>query len=387
MSSAIRCLFLFCIVTTLNAQSPQQEPRFALEVQSGNETQPSYSLVPRGQDGRQTSFFFTQVLVPLPPETAAVDDQKKPCALGFESKEDGDAVSIVASVYFASCNPRDFGRFVQNGAGQLLGNYSARLDETLVLEEMRQFGFQPYTIKVVSAQVPHTVVQTLSKVPSLQIAIVGEDRQTYKLVVRNTSPRAVTGIVIARSYQNGRQSVEGYDDLRSMIAPGADHEFKMNSNNVNCASTDSSMPGPVSCPIVLEGAIFADGTYGGDAGPLANVEARYLAERTQRQRLRKLLQNTLGDSSLSDAAKIEQVRSGVSQLEENLDPAIIDQIQSRYPDLPNASRLDMEASMRASFQMEKRIMLESLGEFEESSQESSIAESMAKWLNQKGMTN
>jgi len=31
-------------------------------------------------------------------------------------------------------------------------------------------------------------------------------------------------------------------------------------------------------------------------------------------------------------------------------------------------------------------MVESLGEFEESSQEST-AESMAKWLNQKGMTN
>ena len=387
MLSAIRCLFLFCIVTTVNAQSPQQEPRFALEVQSGNETQPSYSLVPRGQDGRQTSFFFTQVLVPLPPETAAVDDQKKLCALGFESKEDGDAVSIVASVYFANCNPRDFGRFLQSGAGQLLGNYSARLDETLVLEEMKQFGFQPYTIKVVNAQVPRTVVQTVSKVPSVQIAIVGEDRQFYKLVVRNTSPRAVTGIVIARSHQNGRQSVEDYDDLRSLIAPGADHEFKMDINNMSCATTDSSTPGPVPCPIVLEGAIFADGTYGGDAGSLANLEARYLAERTQRQRLRKLLQNTLGDSSLSDAAKIEQVRSGVSQLEENLDPAIIDQIQSRYPDLPNASRLDMEASMRASFQMEKRIMLESLGEFEESSQESSTAESMAKWLKQKGMTN
>jgi len=352
MLSAIRCLFLFCIVTTVNAQSPQQEPRFALEVQSGNETQPSYSLVPRGEDGRQTSFFFTQVLVPLPPETAAVDDQKKPCALGFESKEDGDAVSIVASVYFASCNPRDFGRFMQNGAGQLLGNYSARLDETLVLEEMKQFGFQPYTIKVVNAQVPRTVVQTVSKVPSVQIAIVGEDRQFYKLVVRNNSPRAVTGIVIARSHQNGRQSIEAYDDLNTMIAPGGDHEFKMNINNMSCATTDSSTPGPAPCPIVLEGAIFADGTYGGDAGSLANLEARYLAERTQRQRLRKLLQNTLGDSSLSDAAKIEQVRSGVSQLEENLDPAIIDQIQSRYPDLPNASRLDMEASMRASFQME-----------------------------------
>jgi hypothetical protein len=226
----------------------------------------------------------------------------------------------------------------------------------------------------------------VSKVPSLQIAIVSEDRQSYKLVVRNTSPRAVTGIVIARSHQNGRQSIEAYDDLNTMIAPGADHEFKMNINNMSCATTDSSTPGPAPCPIVLEGAIFADGTYGGDAGSLANLEARYLAERTQRQRLRKLLQNTLGDCSLSDAAKIEQVRSGVSQLEENLDPAIIDQIQSRYPDLPNASRLDMEASMRASFQMEKRIMVESLGEFEESSQEST-AESMAKWLNQKGMTN
>lgn len=387
MLSAIRCLFLFCIVTTVNAQSPQQEPRFALEVQSGNGTQPIYSLVPRGQDGRQTSFFFTQVLVPLSPETAAIDDQKKPCALEFQYKEDGDAVSIVASVYFANCNPRDFGRFVQNGAGQLLGNYSARLDETLVLEEMKQFGFQPYTIKVVNAQVPHPVVQALSRVPSLQIAIVGEDRQFYKLVVRNTSPRAVTGIVIARSYQNGRQSLEGYDDLRSMIAPGADYEFKMDSNNVNCASTDSSMPGPVSCPIVLEGAIFADGTYGGDAGSLANVEARYRARRTQRQRLTELLQSTLGDSSLSDEAKIAQVRSGVSQLAESPDPAIIGQIQSRYPELPNAARLDMEASMRASFQMEKRTILESLGEFEKSSQESSTAKSLAEWLNRKGMTN
>jgi hypothetical protein len=140
-------------------------------------------LVQRGQHIVQNSFFFGPILVPWAERDAAPSTQQTPCALKLDYKDDGDSVSIVASLFFGVCDTEDSSQLAHNHPGQPLGKYSGRLDESVVLEEMKQFGLQPYTIRVVSAQIPHPVgPPTFSHVPSLQIEIVGEDRQFYKLV-------------------------------------------------------------------------------------------------------------------------------------------------------------------------------------------------------------
>lgn len=267
MSSAIRCFFLLCVASTLNAQTAEEEPKFAVELQRGEDSQPTYSLVPREPAVGQSASFLGQIIAPLSRENAAAGEQKKPCVLGLDYREEGNRVSIVASLYFEACDMRDLGLLEHNQHGQLVGKYSAGLNETVVLEEMKQFGLEPYTIKIVNAQVPNPVgPPTLSKVPSLQLEMVGEDRSAYKLVIHNLSPQAVTGYVVERSFEGGRNTIMGYGGGTTLIAPGADDKLQLSSESVSCAPPEGSAASePVPCPIILEGAIFADGSYSGDA--------------------------------------------------------------------------------------------------------------------------
>jgi len=105
-------------------------------------------------------------------DDASGSSEKRPCARNLDWKEDGDALSIVAYVYYRGCGGELSDELVAQHTGQLIGNYMARLNEILVLAEMRRFGLQPYTIKIVNAQLPRpTSEPTVSKVPSLEIAV------------------------------------------------------------------------------------------------------------------------------------------------------------------------------------------------------------------------
>jgi hypothetical protein len=100
-----------------------------------------------------------------------------------------------------------------------------------------------------------------------------------------------------------------------------------------------------------------------------------------------LIQNTLADSTLSDAAKIALLRSEVPKSPEKSGQSVIDQIRRRYSNLPDAGWLDVKASISNSFQMQQNMLLQTLKEFEDSSTESFSPESLAQWLNQRGMSN
>lgn len=388
ISTAIRCFFLFCIASTLlSAQDVKQEPRFALEVQSGDGDQPMYDLVTRAQENvRSTAFVFRQKWAPLPGKEVAAGDEKKVCALGLEYKEDGDAVSINASLYLGDCSDTSaWSRSAESHPSQPLGNYLVRLDETIVLEEMKQFGLQPFTIKVVNAQLPHPDAPAVSKVPSLQISVVSEDRQFFHLVIRNMSAQAVTSLVVKRSTPDGASSAT---TEYPVIAPGGAHEVSFGGGALSCPPPDSAAAEDVPCPIVLEAALFADGTYGGDPEAAANLEAGPLAAKMRRQQLRDLIRNTVYDSALSDDAKIAQLRSEIAKLPEELDQASMDQIQSRYPNLSDAARNRIRVSMRGSCAMENQMALDRLKQFEDSSsKQSGNAKSLAQWLSDTGMAN
>ena len=175
---------------------------------------------------------------------------------------------------------------------QLFGNYTLRLNEIAILDEMKKFGLQPYTIKVVNAQVPPSGTPVLSKVPSLQIAIESEDRTTYKLAVHNLSSQAVMGMVIERGSQYSRSSLAAYSDTAPLIAPGGHYKTPMTSNKLDCAPPDNSPPEPRPCPIVLKGALFADGSHAGDPDTVAGLELARSRTSAPRSQLRKLLDDT-----------------------------------------------------------------------------------------------
>jgi hypothetical protein len=343
----------------------------------GEGTPPSYALVPAQQGSTLVSSFFNTVLIALPGENAAGRTQEKPCALSLEVKEDVDVISINAFLYFGALknNFVDLDKYPR----QSLGIYSAGLDETVVLEEMRKFGLQPYTIKVLTAQVPLSGTPVLSEVPSLQIAIESEDRTSYKVVIHNSSAQAVTGFVVERRAQYARSGARGYDDGKPMIAPRADYKFSMANNDLGCTSPDDSASPHVPCPIVLKGALFADGTRTGDSAILAGLEVSRLKTSAPREQLRTLIWNTVNDPSMSDTEKIVKLRVEIPKLPEHSDPAALDPIRSYYPDLSD-TEWDQIKAQNDNLPADKQIVLQELDAYEDSSPASMSVDSLAQWL-------
>jgi hypothetical protein len=391
--SAIRCLVLLWFATAIAApglairgsQAPERKPQFALEVDSGDEGfAPIHMLVERDA-GQEVRLFPPRVH--LAGEDAGAGGQQKACAVKIAVKDEGNAVSLEASVYFGTCDTEDpntaYNRISERSsreAGQAIGKYTLGLDQSVILEVLRPFGLQPYTIKVVSAQVPRGVdPATVSKVPSLQIAIVGKDRAFYTLLIHNLSSKEVTGFVVTRPLPGGGSSGNAeFAGANPLIVRGGSRELKISSDEVTCESPDKADSVP--CPIVLEGALFADGTHGGDPSAAAEVEAQYL-ENKQSGQVRELVRRTLADSSLPDTAKIALLRSEIPNLAEEPDEAVIDQMRSRYPDVPDATWETIRESMRASVGNEKQRLLQGLRDFEEAAS----SESLAEWLHDGGM--
>lgn len=107
MRTAIRFVLLLCTTTMLYAQTPVQQPRFALEI-SEDGFPPRFVIVPEGEQvGELDSMFFGPSLHPLPGHDAGNSDRTQPSAVKLVCKVDGDAVAISASVVFGPFDQTD----------------------------------------------------------------------------------------------------------------------------------------------------------------------------------------------------------------------------------------------------------------------------------------
>jgi hypothetical protein len=106
---------------------------------------------------------------------------------------DGDAVAITASVVFGAFdNNSGSDPMTADHPKQYIGTYSLHPNESVVLQEMEQFGLQPWTVKIVNAQLPTSAgPPNINEVPSIQSKILGQDRQAR--------PTSKTGDAIGRA--------------------------------------------------------------------------------------------------------------------------------------------------------------------------------------------
>jgi hypothetical protein len=342
----------------LDAQAPVQQPRFALEI-SEDGFPPRFVNVPEGQQvGGVDSMFFD--LHQLPGYGARNPEKRKPSAVELVSKMDGDAVAITASVVFGPFDPTETSVSRVGHPKRDIGTFSSHLNESIVLREMEQFGLQPWTIKIVNAQMPgQASLPTLNEVPSIQPEILGKDREGYRIALRNLSSRAVTAFLVETTLDHNSNYQESV-----VIAPGANHEFRLFCDTSASVTSNSIAPGPAPCAFNLKAALFADGSYEGDASAAATLAVRPIAAQIQRRRVHELIDNIVADSSLDDTSRLARIRLELPKLSEEPDPAILEQIRLRFPSVSSTEWSSIEADIRMAFATEKRMTLRALKDFE-----------------------
>lgn len=374
MRTVIRLILLFCPATILYAQTPTQQPKFALEI-SEDGPPLHYELVPQGKvvSGQSLSIAPSPYLH-LRPERGGADAKKNlASALMLAYHVDGEAVAITASVVFGVFdNNSGSDPMAADHPKQEIGTYSLHPDESVVLQEMGQFGLQPWTIKIVNAQLPtSTGLPTSNEVPSIQPKILGQDRQGYTIALRNLSSRAVSAFVVETTLDHNSASSE-FNYRGSLIAPSEIHEFRL------FCDTSASAANQSPCAFSLKAALFADGSYEGDATAAAILAVPQIAREIQRTHLHELMDSILADSSQDDASKLARIRSELSKLYEKPDPAILEQIQLRFPGLPPTA-LDSVSSQITALSGEKQVTLHNLESFANQPPDVFPRLSLAQW--------
>ena len=292
-------LLLLLTTTLLRAQTPTPQPRFALEI-TEDATPPFYAIIQDG-DSRSEATFFSTNLHPLPDRAV---DARKPFALKLTSTTAGDEVELTATLAFGEIDKADTTYTLQNNPHQELGTYALHLNEAVVLRDMEQFGVQPWTIKIVNAQLP--TPRTLpgqNLVPSIRPEILGVDRQGYRIALHNLASQAVTAFRVDVSSDHNSTSIESSFHA-PLIARGATHEFHLFCDPTSSAFTGAAAPDQPTCAFFLEAALFADDSYEGDPEAAAQLLAPRIVREVQTKRVHELIDNILADSSLDDSSKL-----------------------------------------------------------------------------------
>ncbi len=345
VGAQVKAVFLFILGTSILAgadrdRQPCPEPQFALELPSLRGFPPRYVVLGCGRG-------MTFLSGPSLRRAASADpNQTQPTALKLEYAVEGALVRITGSAVFG--DPQATPGRLHNARSEPVGTYSGALDQSITLGEMERLGLEPLTLKIVSAKPPvSTRPRTLSKAPSLQIEVVGEDRVSWDLAVRNLSAKRVTAFSLVMPSANGPvRRVVGHRP-GGIIAPGETYRYRFGYSHTGRFVNGKYVADPLPTLLVLRAALFQDGSYEGDPASAAPMVARRMGVRVQRERIDRLVGEVMDDPAAGDdAARMARIRSAVDKLPEDPDPRMTEELRSRFPGLPEEVESVLDPAIR-----------------------------------------
>lgn len=176
---------------------------------------------------------------------------------------------------------------------------------------------------------------TISKAASMQIDIAGEDRTFYKVMVHNNSLKAVRAFSIGVPEENGGGGTMSDGISKDLITPGGTHQVLISIPQSGTISNGTFVPNPPPALIVLQCALFNDGSYEGDPASAAEIIAMRMGREIQRERIKRVVASTLADADSDDDTKVERIRSETAKLTENPDPHVMDLLHSQFAGVPD----------------------------------------------------
>jgi hypothetical protein len=266
--------------------------------------------------------------------------------LKVDFRSEGD--KVIATVYALTVPHGDPHRY-EDPYKPLLGVHSARLGQTIQVNELAKLGYVPITYRVVSAKVPPGSQPALvSRAPSIEIRVLDENRAMYKLALHNRSPKDIVAFAFVRDDGNNTRTMniaQSFDPNRPLIPAGTTYAREF----------------PSVSPTVLTAALFADGSHEGNSDVAATLYAARLGRETEERRADPLIRRIIADRALDDTAKIAQIRSALSGLSTAPEGPTLRLMHESFPDLPSTTR---KKELARGLEQGLRNLWSSLYEFE-----------------------
>ena len=305
--------------------------------------QPLYITVPDSPDAHPSNILYGDNLRLLP----NADRARTPSLLQFIYGEDGDKISVTVIAFYGKLDPHSVfdSTAISHLTRETLGTWSAGLNQSIHLDALARVGVAPVTLTIVTALPEHPWwPETISKAPSLQMDYAPDDREFSLITIHNFSRKPVIGVRITAPMDDGSESTSKDVGLYSGIAPGKAYEMRLFVPGARRKQDGSWIDASPTSTLVLEAAIFADGSYEGDPQIAAEMDAREIGDRAEAQRLNILVAPILADTKSSKDTSIARILDIIDQLPITPDAQMIARLRTLFPDL---SQQDLEKASQA----------------------------------------
>lgn len=239
---------------------------------------------------------------------------------------DGDTVKVTVSVLRGE-------KFLD--VEDIVGTYTVRENEGIAIDSLRDFGVEPFKLKLirVAPQTPE-VPTVLNKTSSLEVVGIEPIVATlprYKLTLHNLSEKNVSAIRI-NTMRDGNLSLSGMpqgEEGKPLVETGSFKELnEMMVTRAETTAAGYSPAAPRGQQIVLATLVFEDGSYEGDPEPAATYRGHTIGNRAELKRIVGLLEDALASSS-----SIEKVRTQLSNLSYDFDQSDMALLASAFPEI------------------------------------------------------
>jgi hypothetical protein len=240
----------------------------------------------------------------------------------------GNAVKVSISVFMGKMHEQE----------KSVAVYSLREGEKIHLQELAQFGVEPFELALVRVAPSNVELpKFVSKAPSIELVTIQANLSTlpsYRLVLRNVSGKNVRAIMV-RTVENRNiktsvmpQGKEG----NPLILAGGIAEITERAITRAIASPGGYKPvTPENQTIEISTAIFEDGSYEGEAEAAVTYLAVLKGQKAQLVRVVALFEEASENSQPDPANLLESLRNGIAQLKTDPDPAAVQELLNDFP--------------------------------------------------------
>lgn len=358
------------------AQGNQTPTGLALEVTYFKGEHPAYQVIP---NNAWYGHFRTLGTANAAAGTTASLPVQAVCV---GAQMEGAAVRVVVSVYLGE-------KFFERK--EPVGSYLLRENEKLTVNELTAFGVAPFELTVVrvapkSAALPALTNNTRS-VQLINAEAVESTFPSYKFTFLNTAGKDIMALYLETFVDGKRRtsSMPHNQDGTPLIAAGATYEYKRQLNNVaRPTSTASYSPEtPPNQSVVIQTAIFDDGTYEGEASAAANFRALSLGDKKQLERLVALFRNALESTEPNVETRLNNLRSEVNALGIEADQTALDKLLSDFAALPENEKRTLHEGIELTMFESRKDALKEIDEFRKKQGASLNKESLQSWLSER----
>lgn len=343
MAKASFLVLGFCAgLSVAAAQSSYHSPQFFLYAWRAFDDFPSYVPV---SDGKWATISKSDW------QTIATDDPnvEQPSIVKLQFKVIGDdAVSITATALFGEFDRHE--PSMKNMRSETVAAHSFKVNDLVSFPELKRFGISlNLNYRLVPAKPDRPYRPRLeSRAPSLTFDFSQVDRLMGKITVHNHSDKAVVAFDMGNAV--GTQ-VPMPEPGRTLIGPGATYEFDSDAPLTGWCIKHVCGTEPI--PLILEEAVFEDGSHEGNETQAMQQAANWLGRSAEWKQIVSAASPTMSNPDLNELEKIHSLASIIDALSIMPDGDTVARFRMQFSDLPKNEMERGEQLLAMGMRMER----------------------------------